>query len=179
MRLSLPDPSLILLIGPSGCGKSTFAARHFRPTEVVSSDSCRALVSDDETDQSATTDAFAVLHHIADLRLARGRLTVIDATNVQERARRPLIDMARWRRVRTVAIVFDLPEDICQERNLLRGGRALDARILSNHWLDLKLSLPRLHLEGIRQVHVLRTVQEVASVFIERRPPSTGSQVES
>lgn len=174
MRLSLPDPSLILLVGPSACGKSTFAERHFRPTEVVSSDRCRALVADDEGDQTATTDAFSVLHRIADLRLARGRLTVIDATNVQERARRPLIGLARRHRVRPVAIVFDLPEDVCQERNLLRGGRALDARVLSTHWMDLKLSLPRLHLEGIRQVHVLRTPQEVASVFIERRPPQEG-----
>lgn len=169
MRLSLPDPSLILLVGPSGCGKSTFAARHFRPTEVVSSDRCRALVADDEGDQSATTDAFAVLHHIADLRLARGRLTVIDATNVQERARRPLIEIARWRRVRAVAIVFDLPEDVCQERNRLRPDRDIGPEVISSHWLNLKLSLPRLHAEGIRQVHVLRSTREVASVFIERR----------
>ena len=114
MILNLPELSLVALIGPSSCGKSTFAARHFRPTEVLSSDECRGLVSDDEVDQSATVDAFEVLHFIVAKRLARGRLTVIDATNVQPRARQPIVELARRFHVPPVAIVFALPEAVCQ-----------------------------------------------------------------
>ena len=89
MTLSIPELSLLVLIGPSGCGKSTFARKHFNPTEILSSDFCRGLVCDDENDQSATNDAFEVLHFIAAKRLAAGKLTVIDATNVQAEAHMP------------------------------------------------------------------------------------------
>src|SRR5919202_1470630 len=95
MKLTIPELSLVVLVGPSGCGKSTFARQHFKPTEVLSSDTCRGWVADDENDQAATPDAFAVLHFIAARRLAAGRLTVIDATNVQPEARRPLVALAR------------------------------------------------------------------------------------
>src|SRR4030095_1976488 len=95
MNISIPKLSLVVLIGPSGSGKSTFARRHFLPSEVLSSDFCRGLVGDDENDQAATKDAFELLHYIAAKRLARGRLTVIDATNVQPEARRPLVALAR------------------------------------------------------------------------------------
>src|SRR5918997_5945638 len=105
MKLTIPELSLVVLIGPSGCGKSTFARKHFKPTEVFSSDFCRGMVSDDENDQAATADAFEVLHFIASKRLAAGRLTVIDATNVQEESRKPLVRLARDHDVLPVAIV--------------------------------------------------------------------------
>src|SRR5919112_4405182 len=105
MRIEIPSPSLILLVGPSGCGKSTFARTHFGPTEVVSSDRCRALVSDDEADQSATRAAFEVLHLIVARRLERCRFTVVDATNVHPDARRPLLELARRYHLPTVAVV--------------------------------------------------------------------------
>ena len=120
----MPELSLVVLVGPSGCGKSTFAGKHFKSTEVLSSDYCRSLVSDDENDQSATTDAFAALHFIAGRRLARGKLTVVDATNVQAEARKPLVALAREYHVLPVAIVFDLPERLCEQRN--RGRRERD-----------------------------------------------------
>src|SRR5215210_7732270 len=107
MQLSFPELALVLLIGPSGSGKSTFARQHFKPTEVLSSDFCRGLVSDDENDQAATNDAFAVLHFIAAKRLAAGKLTVVDATNVQLEARKPLIALAREYHCLPVAIVFN------------------------------------------------------------------------
>ena len=70
------------------------------------------MIADDEADQSATSAAFSLLHTVARQRLARGRLTVIDATNVEPRARRPLIGLARRFDVAAVAIVFDLPADV-------------------------------------------------------------------
>src|ERR687890_531653 len=117
MKLTLPELSLVVLVGPSGAGKSTFARTHFKPTEVLSSDFCRGLVSDDENDQSATKDAFEVLHFVASKRLAAGRLTVVDATNVQPEARKPLVALAREYHVLPVAIVLNLPERLCHERN--------------------------------------------------------------
>src|SRR4026208_1790000 len=95
MHISLPELSLVVLIGPSGAGKSTFARTHFKPTEVLSSDFCRGLVADDENAQPATADAFDLLPFIARKRVAAGRLTVVDATNVQPEARKPLIALAR------------------------------------------------------------------------------------
>src|SRR5881392_3335896 len=104
MRLEIPELSLVVLVGPSGSGKSSFARRHFLPTEVLSSDVCRALVSDNEVDQSATQDAFELLHYLAGKRLARGRLTVVDATNVQPDSRKPLVALARAHHCLAVAI---------------------------------------------------------------------------
>ncbi len=109
LMITIPELSLVVLVGPSGCGKSTFARKHFKPTEVFSSDFCRGLVSDDENNQAATKDAFEVLNFIATKRLATGRLTVIDATNVQPEARKPLVALAREFHVIPVAIVLNLP----------------------------------------------------------------------
>ena len=120
MTITIPELSLVVLIGPSGCGKSSFAREHFKSTEVLSSDFCRGLVSDDENSQEATNDAFDVLHYVARKRLAAGRLTVVDATNVQPEARKPLVALAREFHVLPVAIVLNLPEKVCHERNQSR-----------------------------------------------------------
>src|SRR5215210_1445293 len=109
MKIVIPELSLVALIGASGAGKSTFARKHFRPTEVLSSDFFRGLISDDETDQAASKDAFETLHFVAARRMQNRRLTVIDATNVQPEARRPLVELARKYHYLTTAIVFDLP----------------------------------------------------------------------
>src|SRR3954465_13570483 len=121
--IRIPELSLIVLVGPSGCGKSTFARKHFKPTEVISSDFCRGLVSDDENSQEATGDAFDVLRYVVGKRLARGLLTVIEATNVQPESRRPLVELAREHDVLRVAIVLKLDEDLCRERNRGRPDR--------------------------------------------------------
>src|SRR5882757_2137827 len=117
MQLTIPELSLVVLIGASGSGKSSFARTHFKSTEILSSDACRGLVSDDENSQAATNDAFEVLHFIAAKRLAAGRLVVVDATNVQSEARKPIIGLAREYHCLPVAIVFDMPERLCQDRN--------------------------------------------------------------
>ncbi|MEW1905421.1 polynucleotide kinase-phosphatase [Streptomyces sp. NPDC086147] len=170
--LPVTDLSLVVLVGATGSGKSTFARRHFKPTEVLSSDFCRGLVADDENDQSASRDAFDVLHHIAGKRLAAGRLTVVDATNVQQDARRQLVQLARTHDVLPIAIVLDLPEQVCRERNAARPDRAdMPAHVIQRHRRELRRSLRGLEREGFRKVHVLRSVEEVeaAEVVLERR----------
>ncbi|WP_432037516.1 polynucleotide kinase-phosphatase [Streptomyces cucumeris] len=170
--LAVPDLSLVVLIGTTGSGKSTFARRHFLPTQVVSSDVCRGLVADDENDQSATPDAFDVLHYIAGKRLAAGRLTVVDATNVQPEARRSLIRLAREHDVLPVAIVLDVPEAECVRRNAARPDRAgMPTHVIPRQRRELRRSLKSLEREGFRKVHVLRGPEEVeaAEITTERR----------
>lgn len=168
--LTVPELSLVVLIGVSGSGKSTFAARHFRPTQVLSSDLCRGLVSDDENDQSSTSDAFEVLNFIAGKRLRAGRLTVVDATSVQPEARKSLIDLAQEHDALPVAIVLDVPESVCLERNAGRSERDLDAAVIRRQRSQLKRSLRGLAKEGFRKVHVLTSVSEVdaASIAYEK-----------
>jgi protein phosphatase len=170
--LPVTDLSLVVLVGASGSGKSTFARRHFKPTEVISSDFCRGLVSDDENDQSATKDAFDLLHYIAGKRLAAGRRTVVDATSVQPDARRQLIDLARQYDVLPIAIVLDVPEEVCAQRNAGRTDRAdMPRRVIQRHTRELRRSLRHLEREGFRKVHVLRGVEDIdtAAVVTEKR----------
>ncbi|MHC5260705.1 polynucleotide kinase-phosphatase [Streptomyces sp. UC4497] len=170
--LPVTDLALVVLVGASGSGKSTFARAHFKPTEVISSDFCRGLVADDENDQGASRDAFDVLHYIAGKRLAAGRLTVVDATNVQQDARRQLVDLARKYDVLPIAIVLDVPEDVCAARNAGRTDRAdMPRRVITRHTRELRRSLKHLEREGFRKVHVLRGVEQVegASVVREKR----------
>ncbi|WP_172386831.1 polynucleotide kinase-phosphatase [Streptomyces sp. MNP-20] len=170
--LSVTDLSLVVLIGASGSGKSTFARRHFKPTEVISSDFCRGLVADDENDQSASRDAFDVLHYIAGKRLAAGRRTVVDATSVQSESRKQLVELARRHDVLPIAIVLDVPEEVCAARNASRTDRAdMPRRVIQRHTRELKRSLRHLEREGFRKVHVLRGVEEAesAEVVTERR----------
>jgi protein phosphatase len=170
MKLSIPHLSLVVLVGPSGSGKSTFAQRHFLSTEVLSSDYCRGLVSDDENSQAATKDAFDVLHYIAAKRLAVRRLTVVDATNVQSESRQPLVKLASDFHVLPVAIVFDLPEDVCQERNRDRDDREFGPHVIRQQRSQLRRSLKSLKREGFRHVFVLKSTGEVNAVQIERTP---------
>jgi protein phosphatase len=170
MHITIPELALVVLIGPSGAGKSTFGRSHFLPSEVISSDACRALVADDENDQAATSDAFEVLHFIARKRLAAGRLAVIDATNVQPEARRPLLALAREFHVLPVAVVFDLPERICQERNRLRPDRAFGPHVVRRQIAELRRSLRGLQREGFRYVFRFEAPEQVAAATVTREP---------
>ena len=157
-------------MGPSGCGKSSFARAHFKPTEILSSDFCRGLVADSENDQTATGDAFDVLHYIARKRLAAGRLTVVDATNVQPEARKPLVALAREFHVLPVAIVLNLPDKVCHERNQTRLDRQFGPHVVRNQSQQLRRSLRGLEREGFRHVFTVSSPEEVAAVAISRQP---------
>ncbi|MBQ6518067.1 MAG: polynucleotide kinase-phosphatase [Anaerolineaceae bacterium] len=166
--IEIPELSIVAMVGSSSSGKSTFASKHFAPTEILSSDFFRSMVADDETDQSVTKDAFELLHSAAEKRLAHGRLTVVDATNLNPEARKKIIENARNQNVFAAAIVLNLPEKIIQERNQNRAERNLPARVIQRHYQDVKRSLKYLKKEGFRYVYVLNSEEEINNTEIVR-----------
>ncbi|HEX6655713.1 MAG TPA: AAA family ATPase [Candidatus Limnocylindria bacterium] len=165
--ISLPADAMVMLIGPSGAGKSTFAAGHFLPTEVLSSDAMRALVADDPHDQGATDAAFELLHAALTLRLARRRLTVVDATNVEHWARQQPLAIARRARRPAVAIVFDLPLEECLAHNAARAAPRPAAAIRRQHrWL--RDSMGFLSGEGFASAWTLASEDEVSQAQVVR-----------
>ena len=168
MEIRIPELALVVLVGPSGSGKSTFARTHFKPTEIISSDFCRGLVSDDENSQAATNDAFEVLYFIAAKRLRAGKLTVVDATNVQPEARKPLIALAREYHCLPVALVLDTPERVCRERNANRLDRNFGEHVIRNQCSQLRRSLRGLEKEGFRHVTIFKSPEDLAGLTIHR-----------
>ncbi|HEX5578638.1 MAG TPA: AAA family ATPase [Candidatus Limnocylindria bacterium] len=174
MIIALPPDAMVLLVGPSGSGKSTFAARHFAPTEVLSSDAMRAIVADDPMDQAATDAAFELLHTALAMRLSLRRLAVVDATNVEGWAREKLLAVARRARRPAHAIVFDLPLEVCLRRNLERDHPRPAAAIRrQHHWL--RESLPTLTHEGLDAAWTLATEKDVDAARISRVAPALSS----
>lgn len=153
MEIAIPPGALVLLVGPSGSGKTTYAAAHFKRTEVVSSDVCRALVSDDETNMDATPSAFRVLHSIVRERLRLGRVTVVDATNVLAGKRAALLKLARRHGRPAVAIVFELPEAIYLERNRTRPDRSIPEYAVIAQLEDMRRTLATIESEGFDLMH--------------------------
>jgi protein phosphatase len=175
MDIRIPRSSLVVLIGPSGSGKSVFAGRHFRSTEVVAADHCRALITDDETNQRVTEEAFAILHTIVAMRLKFGRLTVVDATNVQPKARRPLLGIATEHRAITTALVFNLPLQLCLQRNRSRPDRQVPEEAIVRQHQDLLCSLPLLTAEGFHHAFSFSSAAEIDDVrFRWLRPDNRG-----
>ncbi|MBP0019527.1 MAG: polynucleotide kinase-phosphatase [Cyanobacteria bacterium SBLK] len=164
MEINVPELSLILLIGASGSGKSTFAKKHFGKHEIISSDECRGIVSNDENNQDATRDAFELLHYIVGKRLKNGHLTVIDATNVQVESRKKLLQLARDYHVLPIAIALDLSEKICEERNVKRSDRNFGNHVIRRQKQQLKRSLKGLKREGFRKIYIFKSPEEVDGV---------------
>lgn len=149
---ALPSDALVLLVGASGAGKSTWAAAHFAPDAILSSDAFRALVAGDAADQVATADAFEVLHQVARARLRRGLLAVVDATNLTRGARRTLLRLAAQADRPTVAIVFDISLERCLQQNLERPDRSVPEAVIRRHRLALQDALGQLPTEGYARV---------------------------
>jgi protein phosphatase len=170
VQIKIPELSLVVLIGPSGSGKSTFASKCFLPTEIVSSDACRGMISDDENDQTVTAEAFDLVHTIIRKRLALGRLTVVDATNVQKDARKPLIAIARQYHCLPVAVVFNFPEKVCIERNRQRQDRNFGAHVIRQQRSQMRGSLKGLKREGFRHIYTLDAEQTANAATIVREP---------
>lgn len=169
-HIEIPDFALIVLIGSSGSGKSTFAAKHFRPTEVISSDHCRGLVSDDENDQSVSGDAFDLVREIAGKRLKNRKLTVIDANNVRAADRKSWIELARRWHALPVAIVIDPGIDICIERNRTRPDRPFGGEVVRRMVSEIRRGLRGLEREGFRQVWQLSSSEAVDAATLARVP---------
>jgi predicted kinase len=173
--ITLPDPSLVVLIGAAGSGKSTLAARLFPPGTVLSSDAFREVVAGNEADQRATRTAFAILHRELDRRLAAGRSVVVDATSVTPFARRALLRRAAAHDVPAVAIVLDLPSSTVLARNAARRGRVVPEAAVRAQLADLARSLrPRvLEIEGFVAVHRIRTTDELDGLVVSLAGPSS------
>ncbi|MEM8818692.1 MAG: polynucleotide kinase-phosphatase [Pseudomonadota bacterium] len=168
--IKIPDFALVVLIGATGSGKSSFARKHFLPTEIISSDHCRALVSDDETDQGATDDAFELLRYTAGVRLRRRKLAVVDATSVRREDRASLVALARRHHALPVALVLDIDPDLCHARNQDRENRSFGPHVARNHAKALRRGLRGLEKEGFRNIHVMRSPEEVDALEIQREP---------
>ena len=164
INMNIPPKSFVSLVGVSGSGKSSFAQKHFEKYEIVSSDICRGIVSNDENNQSATNDAFEVFNFILSKRLQNGLLTVADATNIQQEARKKLLNIAHSFHVLPVAIVFDLPQELCEKRNEERTDRKISSGVLRHQMQNLKHSLKNLKKEGFKKLYILRSEEEVNSV---------------
>ena len=164
MEIKVPELSLVLLVGVSGSGKSTFARQHFSAYEIVSSDECRAVVSNDENSKEATNDAFDLLYYIVGKRLKRGLLTVVDATNVQSASRQGLVALAREHHVLPVVIILDISQRVCEDRNHQRTDRQLGGHVIRQQYQQLKKSIRGLKREGFRKIYTLKSPEEVASV---------------
>jgi len=170
MRIELPELAVVALIGASGSGKSTFAKRFFKPTEVLSSDYFRALISDDENNQYVTAQAFETLYYVANKRLELGLMTVIDATNVQKEARASVVSLAKEQNCHAAAIVLDIPEKICKERNKSRPDRDFGDHVVTRQCEQLRRSIRHLEKEGFRYVFVLKSEEETSDIEIVRVP---------
>ena len=169
VRINLPRNTLVVLVGPAGCGKSTFASRHFRPTEIVSSDECRALISDDPSNQNVSSHAFELMHLIIEKRLLLGRLTVCDATNLERTARKSLLRIARRFVFNTAAILLDVPLDVCMQRNSGRR-RVVPDEALRNQYAMFEKAKVSVPIEDFDQTFVLnQDGQSGVVVGISRR----------
>jgi len=164
--LTIPEFSLVLLVGVSGAGKTTFAYKNFLPTQVLTSDKFRAMISDDENCMEASHDAFETLYSVTKKRLSRRLLTVIDATNIQDYGRRTLLDFAAEYGAAPIAIILDLPEEICIERTLVRADRPLPLDILRKHFQDFRETLDLLPTEGFHSIYVLKGEKEINNAVI-------------
>ena len=166
IRIELPASALVALIGPAGAGKTTFAATHFRPSQVLSSDHCRLLVADDESDQSASPAAFAVLYFIAARRARRGRMTVIDATNVRPADRRRTLWLADRHQRPAIAILFALPLDLCLARHQARIGRTVAPSVVREQWDRMPTSSESLREEGFSAAYSFLDASDVAAAIV-------------
>jgi protein phosphatase len=179
LQIEIPDFALVILIGASGSGKSTFAAKHFKPTEVISSDYCRGLVSDDETDQSVSTDAFDLVRAIAEKRLKHRKLTVVDATNVRASDRKAWVEVARRWHALPVALVIEPGVDICVERNKSRPNRQFGGQVVQRMVAEIRKGLRALPREGFRQVWQLSTPDGVEAATVTRQPLWTDKRADT
>lgn len=162
--ISMPRTTLLVLCGVPGCGKSTFAWRYFKHSAIVSSDQCRVMVSDSETNMAASSEAFRLFSHIIERRLSLGRFTVADSTALTKRARRDLLRIGRKYGFNVTLLIFDLPEDVCLARNAGRERRVIEA-VIAGMLQDLRRTIKSARDEGFDNVHIISEADTINSSF--------------
>jgi predicted kinase len=111
---------IVILVGLPGSGKSTYLER--LGVTALSSDAIRLLLADDVTDQTIHGRVFSTLRYLLRQRLAVGRpVTYVDATHLTPRERLPYMKIAQKYRCRIEAIFFDVPLEVCLDRNRVRA----------------------------------------------------------
>lgn len=170
MQIKIPEFSLAVLIGPSSSGKTHFAQKHFKLSEIVSSDYCRYLISDDENNQAVSKEAFELMHYLIDKRLSLRKFTVVDATNVLENSRYELLELARKHHCLVSAFVFNLSEEICNYRNKMRTDRQVDEKIIHYQYNQMQYSLMNLKKEGFNYVYIMNSIDEIMKARIYKVP---------
>ena len=169
MRLSIPEPALVLLVGPSGSGKSTFAAAHFKRSQILSSDALREMISDDPSDQGASADAFRLLAIVANARLKRRLTTVVDATNLRSASRRRFRQLASRYGVPAVAIAFDFPPGLYQAHNVRRADRVVEDEVIADQASRMREAMAALPLEDYAALYVFRDPEAARSSILAPR----------
>ncbi|HSK25918.1 MAG TPA: TIGR03560 family F420-dependent LLM class oxidoreductase [Jiangellales bacterium] len=164
--LNLPSPCVVVLVGPGASGKSTWAAAHFAPDAIVSSDRLRALVGTGEDDVAASSDAFALLEEIVRRRQARRLTTVIDTLGLDPRRRLAWLALARQNDLPCVAVAFDTPAAECRERNRSRSKR-IPTDVLTGQLRVWKATRDLLPAEGYDAVLSPQPVRVVPSAFVD------------
>jgi alkanesulfonate monooxygenase SsuD/methylene tetrahydromethanopterin reductase-like flavin-dependent oxidoreductase (luciferase family)/predicted kinase len=160
--VALPDPALVVLVGPSGAGKSVWAAEHYRPDEVVSSDRLRALVGSGEHDLDASADAFALLDLIVAARLRRGLTAVVDTLGLEAARRRGYLGLARTSGLPAVAVLLDTDAAECRRRNRARD-QAVPATVLEGQLRRMRAAIAEIGGEGWDLVTTATPAQPEAS----------------
>jgi len=179
MRVEIPELALVVLVGPNGSGKSTFAKRHFQQHEVLSIDKCKEWVSGDKCDPNSTSAALKLLHFATDLRLQRSLLTVVDATNISAVERKDLIAIAKHHDCLAIAIIFDLPTELCMDRNANGQDRPLDFEAISTQKQMLIREHDQIRREGFRSCYLLTNQEQVNDTELIRSPLDFNKKSES
>src|SRR5271165_2154068 len=110
---------IVVLVGLPGSGKSSYLER--MGMAGLSSDTVRLLLADDETDQTIHERVFQTLRYLLRQRVELGLpVSYVDATNLTPQERAPYVALARECGVAAEALFFDVPLEVCLERNLAR-----------------------------------------------------------
>lgn len=166
--IEIPEFCLVALVGATSAGKSSFAKKHFKPTEILSSDFFRAMICDDENEQSISSDAFDLLYNALNKRLKNHKLTVVDATSVQQSARTKLLDIAKDHNVCVAAIVLNIPEELLLRRNNARPDRDIPDKVVREHYDELQQGIRNLKSEGFDFVYIINSLKQLDGVEIVR-----------
>lgn len=162
--IQIPFNTLVILCGPAGCGKSTFARKFFLETQIVSSDRCRALVSDDENNMHVSGMAFKLFHMLIDMRLSQGQLTVADSTALDRSARDRLKKLAAKHNSHTLLVMFNIPLELCMRQNDSRE-RNVEPAVIKKHMQKLGRAARAVTEEGYDQYYIFDQGQ-ISQVFI-------------